>query len=711
MGLALDQDLLSAIEVSDWDMRRLVSSADRLVVQKQLSEIGVRGRRGEDVLAELVALLDRHPELLRYVWFARARAAHARKYRESQPHVQQRSQQQQPQQQQQQQQQALPGTGPYAQARLVNTLVVDVAANERVLTQSEWLQPERAYEVLISIGHHVEGSLLAFKEAHWPSEALPDTGLWLRAVLSLPGARDPIVQQLYLPVDGDSFTCDCEFGHAHQANCEPRQWARFALIAPAAPTVISAEIVLYYEVTAVHVQELTLPVGQHLGYGLGSRAVARLTTTFNSVDDIGGRAVSLVMSATTSRVVVNGLNFADLPFLISANAADTSALNARNLLYQAHFDVRGDKKFSRYDNDFSKSSSEFENDLRRLAREGAALFLRLFASRGEDVELARRLPRLLRQEARSRSRPPIMQVVDERYDEHSMLWGIIYDLPMGGDPSKYEPCPSLSLFGPRGRGHEVPACCPHEAEHRGKGNVLCPFGFWGLSCMLEQPPDAGSRDLPSIVTRNTGPLGVSLAADSSLDGKLAKRHISQLEQHPGEAFLARLPTASEEELAKALGPDTNDVVYFYTHCGYEQQSGGAADRYLTLGDVMINALNVHYWRMTAWQPPHWAERPPLVVLNGCHTTEATSGTLNSFVTAFCRWAGASGVLGTEITLEQGLAGFIMEDIISGLARGRTVGEALRDTRWNLLRRGNVMGFAYTPYCLSTLAFRYHDAAS
>lgn len=211
--------------------------------------------------------------------------------------------------------------------------------------------------------------------------------------------------------------------------------------------------------------------------------------------------------------------------------------------------------------------------------------------------------------------------------------------------------------------------------------------------------------------RSTQPLSVSVAADSSLDRNLARGHISRLEQNPREYTLAHLPTASEDELARALAPDGADVVYFYTHCGYEQRSGGAADRYLTLGDVLIYALNVNYWRMTAWQHPHWATRPPLVVLNGCHTTDATSGTLNSFVTAFTRWAGASGVLGTEITLEQGLAGFIVEQIISALAQGRSVGEALRETRWSLLRRGNVMGFAYTPYCLSTLAFRHHSGVT
>jgi hypothetical protein len=82
MGRGLDPDLLRAIDMSEWDMRRLVARADRVVVHEQLSGIGSRARRGEDVLAELVALLDRHPELLRYVWFARLRAAQARQLRE-----------------------------------------------------------------------------------------------------------------------------------------------------------------------------------------------------------------------------------------------------------------------------------------------------------------------------------------------------------------------------------------------------------------------------------------------------------------------------------------------------------------------------------------------------------------------------------------------------------------------------------------------------
>jgi hypothetical protein len=44
-------------------------------------------------------------------------------------------------------------------------------------------------------------------------------------------------------------------------------------------------------------------------------------------------------------------------------------------------------------------------------------------------------------------------------------------------------------------------------------------------------------------------------------------------------------------------------------------------------------------------------------------------------------------------------------VLSALARGCTVGEALHETRWELLSRGNLMGLAYTPYCPANLVFR------
>jgi hypothetical protein len=37
-----------------------------------------------------------------------------------------------------------------------------------------------------------------------------------------------------------------------------------------------------------------------------------------------------------------------------------------------------------------------------------------------------------------------LQIVDDEYDER--LMSIIYDLPLGGDPSKYELCAAVKLF-------------------------------------------------------------------------------------------------------------------------------------------------------------------------------------------------------------------------------------------------------------------------
>jgi hypothetical protein len=116
------------------------------------------------------------------------------------------------------------------------------------------------------------------------------------------------------------------------------------------------------------------------------------------------------------------------------------------------------------------------------------------------------------------------------------------------------------------------------------------------------------------------------------------------------------------------------------------------------------------WASALWSNPHWPTRKPLIVLNGCHTVEASSATLSSFVDAFVRDAGAAGVLGSEVAVEQGLASLILETFLRRFAAGATVGQALHEVRWDLFRRGNVMGLAYTAYCLSGLRIRPTMAA-
>jgi hypothetical protein len=42
------------------------------------------------------------------------------------------------------------------------------------------------------------------------------------------------------------------------------------------------------------------------------------------------------------------------------------------------------------------------------------------------------------------------------------------------------------------------------------------------------------------------------------------------------------------------------------------------------------------------------------------------------------------------------------EVFLSVLRDRPVGEALRSTRWEMFRGGNLIGLAYTPYCLAGL---------
>lgn len=592
---------------------------------------------------------------------------------------------------------------PTGKERSVNTIIAQPGTSDPV-THDRPLEISSSYDLLVNIGRRAEGTLLSQGEAVWPDELLPK-GIWLRAVLTLDGESEAAVRTFYLPPDGESFSCQCPFGGEHGPGCEPDPWTRFPIHTPDRPELLSAALVIYYEVAAIHAQSISLPVGGQGQHGPSAKLLGRLSTTLNDLGRLAGRTASVVVSP--SRVVVNGVSFADNPFAISAQASDTAALDTRQVLYTSHFsvDATGELR-SRYDSAYAKPARDFEHDLANLARIGAQLYTRLFTPPGADTGVAASLPDLIRQEAHIRQRPPTLQIMDPSYEEDALLWAVVYDLPVGGDPDRYEICPAVSEFGPLSaalRSH-VPACCPHAMEHRGRGNVLCPFGFWGLSCILEQPPDVG-RDLENVVAAAPERLTVLMASDSNLDRPLTQTHVAQLKAQLPEDALAPAPVETEEALAEALGPESMDVVYFYCHSGYQRQGKGAVSHYLNFGSYYIEPIDVSMWARVHWPNPHWPQRHPLVVLNGCHTTETTSGTVNSFVPAFTQWAAASGVLGTEVTMEQGLAGWVTEQIIAALVTGSSVGEAVRATRWKLFGLGNVMGLAYTPYCLANLRLR------
>src|SRR5262249_50083478 len=110
--------------------------------------------------------------------------------------------------------------------------------------------------------------------------------------------------------------------------------------------------------------------------------------------------------------------------------------------------------------------------------------------------------------------------------------------------------------------------------------------------------------------------------------------------------------------------------------------------------------------MFEWPDPHWRDRQPVIILNACHSGAVLAPTLADFVGAFTQTAGAAGVIATEVALEQRVAGLAMETFPTELGVVRvSVGEALRRMRWALIKRGNLMGLAYSPYCAADLQLR------
>jgi CHAT domain-containing protein len=145
--------------------------------------------------------------------------------------------------------------------------------------------------------------------------------------------------------------------------------------------------------------------------------------------------------------------------------------------------------------------------------------------------------------------------------------------------------------------------------------------------------------------------------------------------------------------------DGADLLYFLCH-GRRMPGAGSAEPAMALDlgrGGRITAQDVAQWASLVPRV-RWTDRRPLVVLNGCHTGERLPETLTDFASAFVESTGAAGVLATEVAMERRLACYLMDVFVAAWGEGRGVGAALRSMRWEMLRRGNVMGLAYSPYC-------------
>ncbi|MBN1582313.1 MAG: CHAT domain-containing protein [Anaerolineae bacterium] len=324
----------------------------------------------------------------------------------------------------------------------------------------------------------------------------------------------------------------------------------------------------------------------------------------------------------------------------------------------------------------------FDRSIQSLAELGQMLYYRVFGE-SNGREIARQLHSI----EQSQTGPMIVQIARLNLDL-PFPWDIVYDRPLFYRPRHNTVC------------HEFindPHCretCPHIKDT----NIICPYGFWGFRYIIEQPlrpPNAyvsvytgiQAQEHPEMATVFGTGLGLTEQHRQTMTQITDNRaHIKQVNSVDG-----LLSTLKSQD-------DSPSVIYFYCHGG-----NTTYNQWLVVNDD-DSLLTIHLDDeiRRVWEPSRQnGMAAPLVVLNGCHTGKYDPGTLLSFVYQFAR-LGAAGVIGTEIPIHEYMGRTFGEFWVDRFLNGEPIGQIIYDFRQHLLRKQNVLGLVYVPYCYADL---------
>jgi hypothetical protein len=584
-----------------------------------------------------------------------------------------------------------------------------------VVSKTDSLSSRTSYELRISVGPRLNDSILENSPA-FPDDILPasDDGHWLEvAVFSDTFEISDNNHRLFLPRTGASWVCECDPDREH--TCDLSQRLPFSAVAvrtPANATIGDLRVCVYYHTNLIQSAIARVTIGQtSMSSGQSALIDYSITAGYANLDDTPGRSISIMTNENidgSHRVVVNHRLSEPFAFSVESGQMASAMLRARGTLFDAQFRNSPDGLQSLFDGDFRKGRDQFVQDLCRLALKGWLLLSALYT----EGAVRDRLRDLVQTEAESSTDPVLIQVARAAGSDLVYPWQLIYDLPLAGESTDFHPCPFVDEWlasDPDDRSLPHASRCPRYLDH--DMNTVCLFGFWGFSSVLECPPSRrADHPAPKAVTTSTSPVNVVCGVSNTLDPGVTRNHLIQL----GAALGTSLgePFHEVTELAQRLKESDLDLVYFYCHGKkiVEQHGDGTIEvtPVIEIGNASQFAPgDVSGWDSGIWRPydpDHWRLRQPVIILNGCHTTDLLPDQLLTFVTSFIG-ANASGVIGTEIAVEQGVAGHAVETLVREVAHNKPIGTALRAMRWSLLLRGNVMGLAYTPYCSAELALR------
>jgi hypothetical protein len=364
------------------------------------------------------------------------------------------------------------------------------------------------------------------------------------------------------------------------------------------------------------------------------------------------------------------------------------------------------------DQNNGKPLAQFKCDLWQLAWHGSDLYTRAFG----QISMPGLISRLQKVQKALSSRA-VIQVARTSAAQYVFPWALVYDIPLPDrtNPAKLEWCPSLQEWAANGRRTKPPgAACPYQDTPAHQKNMLCPYGFWGLKHVIEQPINVDAAEFASAAETklppdvhgrllwNTPPsMSIGLTRDATLDVGQLTGHLTAMKKVA--ACSPAQGAGTWDEVQSML--TSPDIVYFLCH--------GELDANLDAPYLGVGPRDTSYehrvypdqllqWARTVTD--FWADRHPLVFINGCHTADLVPDQILSFVNTFAGF-GASAVVGTEISIRLPLAVEVAENFFTRIAGAETMGGAMYGIRWDLANKGNLLGLAYTPYGLSSLNFQ------
>ena len=628
--------------------------------------------------------------------------------------------------------------------RVLNANFADVEQG-RILEPREGLVAGKEYDLLVDVGPSWDrvSSIVSGAKA-FPETALPAgvDGHWLKVVFASADLLPKLVaDRIWLPADhGRSHRVvegkpTTEGGPVRLRVGVPR------FSSDESPTIRTAHgrLFVYYENNLLQAASVTVGIVREAGATL-RRANSvdvdyALTATFAALHDtFAQRAVRLAESDLnashpiglnitlnqdgrgTHRILVQGNTDLRPAWMTYDPTAAVGALEqGRDALIKCYWlrDSNGDALSDKdghpvaaFNADNGKNLEQFQFDLFTLAKVGRSLYNQAFLGLQADEvkdwesELRKRLATsTVIQVARLESTPA----------NYVFPWGLLYDHPLSGTSDQYKVCPVVWQWSDEGvRTKPFGIACPFADTPEHKEDILCPYGFWGLKHLIEQPlaPAVGNSALrgaaKNILFGPTLKLSVGWTRDQSLDLNGIDAHLQRIEGLRSIRLTDTQPNPADDRNSVRALLSVPNLVYFLCHC---ERVPTEREPYLHVGprdDLESHRIYVNTIRdWTQSTLANWHSLTPLVFINGCHTSDLKPGEVLNFVSAFAR-AGAAAVIGTEVSVQLPVAMEIAEMLLRKLVTGSSIGEATREMRWELANKGNLLGLCYTAYGLADL---------